>query len=1032
MRLERLPEPGLAAASSDSHTASATLQPAPLDNATPQTIPEEEDMGAGGGKLRKTGLHTSRGEMPPLAPAVATEAASKELESEVDGLLSSLMQWREAHRLVLMVANTRHNSTTRRNLLEDPIGFGQAVQETPAPDVLCLQEVLDGSSYVADGYQCVVTSRAKSRSLKEMSYGLVDADEAAPDRMLVNEIHLRSETSDWEVVTSGVEQLSSPDLQVWPLGLATSQPVAARTATWVKLRCQGQPRGPYAFIINAQLTGGLFEDALFVKQVTEERRLQMERIMRLFESRAEIGDIGVIVGDAGLGDPRDVGELIREYFWQKVSPSEQVRTDSVEATLDSEELWSRFKSYILAPSEVLRNRGWTVAYGQDAGVPGHRGHTANFIAVSRPVRAVGHELPSEGDVLLPVQPSVAVAAEGNDAPAKGIAVATKASIAVSFPAVEGADGHFLGLDEGPPAWWSRSDVELQDELRELLKERHAQEELAEDMQFRLTSELNRLRKDCDGHGQSIAQLLKCLTEAKSAITESIKETSSKRSVLSSEIEREKAQRAMLDAALQDETSEAEGRLRLAEQQLNTALAGRSSLEAQVRTALQVRKELENHIEAERLGRSELEAAGRRELARWSERNQPFSNNGDAESEAAQSQRDTARHMEEELELASKVESARAARSELRAQLEVETAAWNYEVHIIRQELQKRDEECRAEEEVVQALREEQENSSSEHLELQSQLTDAQSSLSEVDSRLEIVLPQIQSLEAQLHDRNAPTRPSALGGGVGDLHGDPDLREQLHKKQLELEKEAEIHRSLQEELHSRQGLNGLLSCIKRPREPKRSHTGSASSSSSRPATPSFQPPPTVTPAITAPEPASPAASPSPAMPAKPPVFTGGSDLGSQLPRGSDLGSDAPRGGASDLGSQAGRGSQVTPRGSEPGVSQLLAARVAAGGSEGGSQAPSRTPSQGIMAQEHSQGASQPPSQPISRMPSPSPFPSQRRESRASGGSDARPKEITASQQSVQSSVRKPPSSWDGAGLGLASDPGSEDGRSREWM
>eukprot|EP00971_Amphidinium_carterae_P271591 5388969-Amphidinium_carterae.1 len=50
----------------------------------------------------------------------------------------------------------------------------------------------------------------------------------------------------------------------------------------------------------SRLTPGLMthdsQDTFFVMQLGDERKKQMERLVRLFESKAEPGDVGIIIG----------------------------------------------------------------------------------------------------------------------------------------------------------------------------------------------------------------------------------------------------------------------------------------------------------------------------------------------------------------------------------------------------------------------------------------------------------------------------------------------------------------------------------------------------------------------------------------------------------------------------------------------------------------------------------------------------------------------------------------------------------------
>merc|ERR1719464_1447370 len=120
-----------------------------------------------------------------------------------------------------------------------------------------------------------MSSAVKAQSLLDMAYGDAAAVKALPaadrGKLLVNELHLRAQGTEWEVAESGVEQTSS-DIVLSEGDGDVSGPLATRSVVWARLRPRPSPEGPFVFVLGAQLSGGHHEDQFFAGQLAEERR----------------------------------------------------------------------------------------------------------------------------------------------------------------------------------------------------------------------------------------------------------------------------------------------------------------------------------------------------------------------------------------------------------------------------------------------------------------------------------------------------------------------------------------------------------------------------------------------------------------------------------------------------------------------------------------------------------------------------------------------------------------------------------------
>lgn len=215
------------------------------------------------------------------------------------------------------------------------------------PDLICVQEGLEGSSVVAEvGYVKLISSAVRARPLHEMLYGdesaLEMAGRWAMEQLVVNELYLRAHggTGSWEAVETGVEQMSSDVLLRPGDEAATPAPLAPRSAVWARLRPKGSTEGPFIFVLTAQVSGGEFEEECH-EQLEGERRLQVRRALDLFSSRSCQGDLGVLVAD--------FGEAARHLLTlPQVAGNGPVVQDL-------------FELFVAEPFEALTAKGWATA-----------------------------------------------------------------------------------------------------------------------------------------------------------------------------------------------------------------------------------------------------------------------------------------------------------------------------------------------------------------------------------------------------------------------------------------------------------------------------------------------------------------------------------------------------------------------------------------------------------------------------------------------------------------------------------------------
>ncbi|CAE8638290.1 unnamed protein product [Polarella glacialis] len=204
-----------------------------------------------------------------------------------------------------MTLNLQHLASFPRDPAIARKRLEQITTACPQPDLVCVQEGLEGFDLLGQvGYTKLISSAVKAQPLRDMVYGDPGALAAVPelvhDKLVVNELYMRSSGSAWEVDGTGVEQISSEGLVLSLEGYETQErQLATRSVVWARLRPRGSTEGPFAFVLNTQLCGGYYEDQFLERQLVEELRLQQERALDVFLAIAGEADLGILVGDFG-------------------------------------------------------------------------------------------------------------------------------------------------------------------------------------------------------------------------------------------------------------------------------------------------------------------------------------------------------------------------------------------------------------------------------------------------------------------------------------------------------------------------------------------------------------------------------------------------------------------------------------------------------------------------------------------------------------------------------------------------------------
>eukprot|EP00927_Polykrikos_kofoidii_P072428 TRINITY_DN68547_c0_g1_i1.p1 TRINITY_DN68547_c0_g1~~TRINITY_DN68547_c0_g1_i1.p1 ORF type:complete len:876 (+),score=189.72 TRINITY_DN68547_c0_g1_i1:315-2942(+) len=752
------------------------------------------------------------------------------LDAQVDEALEGMMHLGEVHDLHIMTVSLRHYADFPRDENVGRQVLAQLATTSPKPDVICVQEGLDGVDPLgAAGYRRLVSSTSRARPLKDVVYGNVEALSMIPenrhDNLSVNEIYVR-DGSPWEVAYSGVAPIST-DLFLEHTGGDSQDgeagceywPLAIRTVVWGKFVRRAQS-GPHmrAFVFCSRLSGGGFEDQFFLKQIADERQQQVERILKVAAGQAGPGDLCVLVGDFGGALPEDATRELLGSSLDAVlaGPSAQAQVDQTHNAMGFEEMQRRFRTYAVAPLVALRTRGWHTlpcdraplgAFGHDH--PGVR--PAAYVATSqaitiKPQAAVATSWRRE------VWPRVCDSGYVDRGIAKVTLVVRQAA------GDEGNCGGPFGQSNGGEG----PHVTLQREHRELVREHRAEQEASEEMQLRLSAEMMELRDSCHEKGQAISTLTCRLAETAEAVTSELQGAAVVRHELEVELAREEATRRDLEATLGTEEGEAASRVQASEQQLQAMQGVRASLEAQIRTSFQIQAELSDHIAAERNGRAELEVAGERELLAWREHNARVRTEiqhrleneksevsewrASTENQVIRLREESEQHSHEESELLAELSQLREAQVRDRTRLQGEASLWQQEVEILNTRVQEVDEECKGGDELHQRLNEERAICASEKEELEEELRKVLEQRGVADKDLQLCDESSKELHQEL---------SCLKESVNELRHD-DVTTRLYQERDELRKEIHDESQQKSELEAElaNASRGVFSCFRR--------------------------------------------------------------------------------------------------------------------------------------------------------------------------------------------------------------------------
>lgn len=687
-----------------------------------------------------------------------------------------------------MTINFRHYSDYPRGPDVGRKVLAQLTAAAPQPDVICVQEGLDGVDVLRNlGYKRASSTGGQARILRDMVYGsqevLTTADEENLDKLVVNEIYVRGERATWDVIEVGATQISSDQILEKDnndsMGVeCVFWPLAVRALAWVKLRNRG-PGNSTALVMCTNLTGGTFEDQFFLKQLSQERVLQVDKALRVLGGHGGC-DAVVLAGDLGITLPeRAPQEAVRMRLSALMSqPGSQAELDITREGLRHEEVERRYRAYASSALTALKSRGFNVT----ACGTGDAGHVATIKTegiMPQAVSVAGWRRPGSegvGKVLLSIHHADATGALANGG--------------------NGANG--LGRCES-----------LRREHRALVREHQGEQVASEQLQARLTCEMDELRDSCNEKGQAISLLTSRLSDTATAVKEELRTAAQLRYELETELAAEEARRIELEATLGHDEKDAEAKVAAAEQQLASMTGVRESLEAQIRTSLQIQAELHDHIAAERSGRAELEVAGQRELSAWKEHNSKVHEEIQDRLEAERSEVDTwraatardvsrlreesAQFTGEEAVLLSQLATLRESQGRDRARLHSEAAMWHHEVAELRRRVERVDEECRESGDFAQALNEERVAAASEKRELEDELNACAEKRRCSDNDLAQTEHESQELKEELE---------RLRNSVARCRDDPEharLCEERDEIQAEIQAEAEHKELLEDEL-----------------------------------------------------------------------------------------------------------------------------------------------------------------------------------------------------------------------------------------
>lgn len=671
--------------------------------------------------LLEAALACSRGEdvanaRRALDTADAAAGAGACQTPTVEANFQSVQQMRtivEDHSLVVAAINSQCMAGRSQDSATELWDRRRVLASSPPPDVICVQEGFEGVSLVDKlSYHRIASSSSHAKPYREMVYSdmaaLCNMDEACHDRLVVHEIYLRTD-NDWAVVDAGATQISSDVLlkngieprSEQDVSATTSRPLSVRSLVWAKFRNRHKVSGPHVVVLSARLTGGSFEDGFFSSELVDERCVQVERILDLYNIHAAKDDVGILVGDFGT-TLNDAQFLSASTFSATPELENRARCRVAAPGSPPEELKHCFKRYKSAPIDVLQAHDWQLAHCQPQvpSVPGLRPCSIH-LATSRPVAVRMHLCHGMDLSQAPIDQGALKATVVLRRPASDESARFAAPVFVG----DAMNRVFSKLSRGEMDLRTR----LQCEWEELDREHLAEREGAAEIQAELSAEMRELRNRCQEQGQHVGMLMQRLSDARSAVTAELQSEAAVRAALGGELMSEESQRKHLEAARKNEEAEALGRAKVSEEQLSTLASVRTSLEAQLKASARVQEELVEHIEAERRGRSELEVAGKRELSAWSEHNNEIyaelqyrikAERAEVDTwrttlarESSRLRQESSQHADEEGSLRAQLATMREWRLQVQSKLQAEACAWQHEVEELRTRARYLGEEC---------------------------------------------------------------------------------------------------------------------------------------------------------------------------------------------------------------------------------------------------------------------------------------------------------------------------------------------------
>lgn len=273
------------------------------------------------------------------------------------------------------------------------------VTEGPdAPDIICVQEGIASIDVLSQvGYVKLVcsTDYGHAQSVNDMVYHheatLNACDEAIHDEFLCNQLFLRQGSS-WTVMRTGAIKISS-DLHLDGSDGRTAGKLAARSMVWASLKQAGS--GPTVYVMCTHITGGRFEDQYFVQQLAHERKEQVRKVLKFFETRRTPAsdDIGIMVGDFNATSVYTSEGPMGGYYKMAIATSEGVVADAKRAGLPNEALERAFGEYMVSPFAAIEERGWNLCYTeQEVGATSAFGHLVDHMATNSPVEVLSTRL----------------------------------------------------------------------------------------------------------------------------------------------------------------------------------------------------------------------------------------------------------------------------------------------------------------------------------------------------------------------------------------------------------------------------------------------------------------------------------------------------------------------------------------------------------------------------------------------------------------------------------------------------------------